>query len=182
MPIVQVQGPTQRQALRRSNVLIHLRTPVLGQEVFDWPLKGSNLWTHWTQHLPNALVVILRQRQRQDRLSVPKFQLLLRPTYQLRLSELLPHQLKALPQLSPVKTLLPPLYGLLPVNALKICFKTWLAGRRLLRRCVSGIPESSLRGLMIVEQHPSHDAEEWLQYYYSRLDFFRGIEHRLENP
>ena len=35
---------------------------------------------------------------------------------------------------------------------------------------------------MIVEQHPSHDAEEWLQYYYSRLDFFRGIEHRLENP
>lgn len=32
------------------------------------------------------------------------------------------------------------------------------------------------------EKHPSHDAEEWLQYYYSRLDFFRSIESRLDNP
>ena len=80
---------------------------------------------------------MLRQRQPQNRPRALKFPLLLRPTHQLRLLESLPRQLRTLlPHISLVKTLLPLLYGLLTVSVLKICFKTWLAGRRLLKRCV----------------------------------------------
>jgi len=32
------------------------------------------------------------------------------------------------------------------------------------------------------EQHPSHDSEEWVQYYYSKRELFQIIEQNLETP
>jgi len=133
MPTARARNPIHHQALRLNNIPIHLRTLAMVQGAFDSPLKGFGLLIHWTQLLPNVFVVIMCQHQRQDRPLVLTFLPLLLPTHQLRLLEPLPHQLKAPHHISPVKMLLPLLYGSPLVNVLKICSKTWLAGNHLLR-------------------------------------------------